>query len=47
MVLIISFSIIDGTGDFWYNEYGIINMGGSQNAIKKTVDIMGFECSQQ
>ena len=24
---------IDNTGDFWYNEYGIINMGGSQNAI--------------
>jgi hypothetical protein len=22
-------------GDFWYNKYGIIIMGGSQNAIKK------------
>jgi len=25
--------VLDGVGDFWYNKYGIIIMGGSQNAI--------------
>ena len=27
------FRAIDTAGDFWYNEYGIIIMGGSKNAI--------------
>ena len=45
-ISLIKFFALDDEGDFWYNRYSIINMGGAQNAIKKAVDIMGFECAQ-
>jgi len=45
-ILVKKFFVLDGVGDFWYNKYGIIIMGGSQNAIKKAVDLVGIKCAQ-